>query len=468
MIVASRYRRGRGSVAGLAGMAGVALLALVPSNLAGQGKEAAPNADQGALTLVESVSLALGHHPAVGQARARREAAQGRLDQAVSALLPSVATDASLVRHQEPMLVAPLHGFDPTAAPSFDRNLVRGNLSLRYSLYDGGAREARIRGARAGTEAARAGEASARMEVVMETGEAYLDILSTRELLEAARGQREALEAERSRVLQLLEVGKAARVDLLRVDAALSRSEATEISLEAGLDVARGKLARLTGLSPADVRERSLLPVRLRVTGAPELPVALARAREGSPDLTAARRHRAVAVAAVREARSDWLPTVQLAGVYSNFGALEGGHTQEWQGSLQLSFPLFTGGSREGNLDRAEAEAQEAAEALRLAELRVEDAVEAARAAVVEARARRDALERGVQQAGEVARIEALALEVGSGVQTDFLQAQAELFQARASLAQARHAEMMASVRLARVSGELTLGWFQENMEVMP
>jgi outer membrane protein TolC len=366
------------------------------------------------------------------------------------------------------MLVAPLHGFDPTAAPSFDRNLVRGNLSLRYSLYDGGAREARIRGARAGTEAARAGEASARMEVVMETGEAYLDILSTRELLEAARGQREALEAERSRVLQLLEVGKAARVDLLRVDAALSRSEATEISLEAGLDVARGKLARLTGLSPADVRERSLLPVRLRVTGAPELPVALARAREGSPDLTAARRHRAVAVAAVREARSDWLPTVQLAGVYSNFGALEGGHTQEWQGSLQLSFPLFTGGSREGNLDRAEAEAQEAAEALRLAELRVEDAVEAARAAVVEARARRDALERGVQQAGEVARIEALALEVGSGVQTDFLQAQAELFQARASLAQARHAEMMASVRLARVSGELTLGWFQENMEVMP
>jgi len=61
-----------------------------------------------------------------------------------------------------------------------------------------------------------------------------------------------------------------------------------------------------------------------------------------------------------------------------------------------------------------------------------------------------------------------LALEVGSGVQTDFLRSQAELFQARAAWVQARHQEVLASIQLARVTGDLTLAWFQENLEVIP
>ena len=56
---------------------------------------------------------------------------------------------------------------------------------------------------------------------------------------------------------------------------------------------------------------------------------------------------------------------------------------------------------------------------------------------------------------------------MGSGVQTDFLRAESELFQARAALAQARHGEVMASVKLARVTGDLNLEWIRENMEVI-
>ena len=76
-------------------------------------------------------------------------------------------------------------------------------------------------------------------------------------------------------------------------------------------------------------------------------------------------------------------------------------------------------------------------------------------------------LELAVAQSEEVARIEALALEAGAGVQTDFLRAQAELFQARASLSQARHGEIMARIELARVRGELSLAWIQDNMEMV-
>ncbi len=64
-----------------------------------------------------------------------------------------------------------------------------------------------------------------------------------------------------------------------------------------------------------------------------------------------------------------------------------------------------------------------------------------------------------VAQSAEVARIRQLSLQVGSGTETDYLEAEAALLSNRASLVQARHAEMGARVELARVTGELTTEW---------
>jgi outer membrane protein TolC len=411
--------------------------------------------------------MALEFHPAVGEARAKADVASGALYQARSALFPSLFSDASLTRHQEPMLVAPLHGFDPTMAPSFDRSLVRGNLTLGYSLFDGGARGARIGQAEAGEAVARHGELASEMDLVTEVSGAYLDVIASAELLQAAERQGEALRAEEERVRQFLTEGKAARVDLLRVQTSLSQSEATEISIRSHLEVARGRLARLTGIREDQIRGRGLAGAALRSSPVESLAVAMERAREVSPELAMGRQQVAGAVAGVREARANWLPTLHLAGAYSDFGTVDGAHVQEWQGSVQVSFPLFTGGAREAERQRAEAEERKASEALRRIELEVEEGVEEALALVVESRARREALERAVEQAEEVARIEALALEVGAGVQTDFLRAQAEFFHSQAALTEARHGEAMAGIRLARVMGDLTLEWVRETMEVV-
>jgi outer membrane protein len=411
--------------------------------------------------------MALEYHPAIGETRARREAAAGVLSQARASLLPSVLSDASVARHQEPMLVEPLHGFDPTMAPSFDRKLVRGNLTLSYSLYDGGARGARIGRAEAGEAMASAGHTASQMDITARVTAAYVGVLSSVELLDAAVRQREALEAEKERVSQFLAEGKAARVDLLRVQATLSQAEAVQISVRSRLGVAQGRLARLTGLSSAEIRGQTLTGVKLGSLPAQGAPQAMEKAMEANPDLSLARQQLAGAASGVREAEANFFPSIQIAGAYADFGALEGGHTQEWQGTLRFSYPLFTGGAREGERDRAVAEERRASEALRRVELAVEEGVEEALASVLETGARREALERAVEQAEEVARIEVLALEVGAGVQTDFLRAQAELFQSRAALAEARHGEVLAGVYLARVMGDLTLSWVQEHMEVV-
>jgi outer membrane protein TolC len=365
------------------------------------------------------------------------------------------------------MVVAPLHGFDPTDPPSFDRNLVQGALSLGYTLFDGGARGARIRKAEAGERAVQAGGAGTRMGITAQVSAAYLGVLSGEDVLAAVLGQREALSAELQRVSLFLEEGKAARVDLLRVEAALSRVAAQEISVRSDLELTQSRLARLTGLDPEAVGRMTLRPVSTVGAGVPTREPALAAARESNPELRRAREELTGMRVGVKEANAAWFPKVEANGRYASYGTIDGGHVQEWQGALQISYPILTGGARSGERERATAEERRAAEALRLAEMNVEDQVETAVAAVSEARSLREALELAEQQSSEVARIEALALEAGAGVQTDFLQAQAELFQARAALSQARHGEVLAQIELARVRGDLSLEWIQENMEMV-
>ncbi len=442
------------------GVFATAVMALVT------GPAGAQSLPTGTLTLTDAVEAALRSHPAAEGARARREGAGARLEQARAARLPSFGVEGTLARFQEPMVVAPLHGFDPLDPPEFDRTLLQGNLSLGYTLFDGGGRSARIRRAEAGEAGARAGEEWATMELAYEVSEAYLAVLTAKEMLEASSRQREALEAERQRVEQFLAEGKAARVDLLRVEAALSRTEAGEISSRTELDVALGRLARLTGLSGEEVRTAELVPLRLSSSGELGLGIALDMARSRSPLLSRAREEVAASAAGVREAEAAWFPRLEAAARYSDYGTVTGGHTLEWQGSLRVSYPLFTGGARGAETQRAKAEARVARESLRLAELQVEESVEMALAGVKEARGLREALEAAVGQSAEVARIEALALEAGAGVQTDFLRAEAELLQARAGLARARHGEILARVRLAVAVGELSLDWLKAYLEV--
>ena len=96
---------------------------------------------------------------------------------------------------------------------------------------------------------------------------------------------------------------------------------------------------------------------------------------------------------------------------------------------------------------------------------RMETALDHALAAVREAHARAIALQSAVDQSAEVARIEQLSIDVGSGTQTEFLDAEANLLSVRSSLTQAQHAEMSARVDLARLLGELSRDWLARTME---
>ncbi len=418
------------------------------------------------LTLAEAAAATLRTHPAIAGAAARTDAAQAGLDQARARRLPGLQLDASLTHFQEPMIVTPLHRFDPTDPPRFDETLVQGRVGAAYTLFDGGARGARIGGAGAGVGAAELMREATEMELLSRVAHTFVGLSAANAVLGAAQSQFYALEAEHARANQRVETGAAARVELLRASAALEDARAQMAAARSRVDLARRSLALLMGVPPASIEVRPITPVTTRPTTQAQTTASPQdQLTQTPPHIAAAARAVDAAEAAVSAERATRLPRLDAGAALLDFGTPTGEHVLEWQAGLQLSWPVFTGGARSASLRRAEAALAEARADLEAARLDTRHAEDAARSAITEADARADALMAALTQWTEVARIEALALENGAGVQSDLLRAQASLFQASAGLAQARSDAVVARVELARAQGALTLDWINEQLE---
>ncbi len=430
-----------------------------------------PARDTTRLTLAQAIERALATHPSVGSARAAREGAAADLGRARSARLPTLTVDGSLNRFEEPMVVAPLHGFDPANPPLFDKTLLQSSLSLNWTVVDFGNRSSRVRAQRALDAAADAAVSSAELALVARVVDGYLRVLTTRGVLDAQDQRLTALAAESDRTRKLIAEGKGARIDGLRVDAERRRAEADRIASVAQLDVAEHELAILAQIPFESIHNTPLSALRLADTAlvgdttSAARTALVTRARGASTEIQERERRLQAAGALVAASRAAWFPELKVSGAYVDRGRWSGDYSAEWQVGVGVSYPLYTGGSRTSAKRRAQADDKVAAEQLRLAEQEIEQGVDRALAALREQHARVAALETAVAQSAEVVRIERLSLDVGAGTQTDYLDAEASLLSARASLIEARHAEISARVELARILGELSKDWLAHTVE---
>ena len=409
-------------------------------------------------TLAQALDSALASHPALGAAWARVEGANAARESARATWLPSITASGGITHFQNPMLVAPLHSFDPSSIPAFEQSLIRGELGARYTVFEGGARRARVRGADAMAGAARMSLEATEAELLERVTEGYLLVLSAREILAAANRQVRALESERDRAGRQLAEGTAPRVEVLRAEAAVLDARVQATSAEAGVGLAQRALARLIGVDLHAFEGRALQEI--------DIGTQTAWGAAAHPVLERSRRAMDGALAKLDQERASRLPRISASAALMDYGSLGADHVAEWQAGLQISWPIFTGGARSASIDRAEADLRAAQDELRLTQLQIDSEADAAEAALAESTARADALEAAVVQWEEVARIEGLSVQEGAGVQSDLLRAEAGLFQARAGFARARHESVLASVRLARARGKLNMTWMATALEM--
>ena len=417
------------------------------------------------LSLSGAVTRALEYHPAVLAAEAAAAAATSAVGAARASWFPQIAFEASATRFEEPMLTAPIHEFNPAAFPDFHRTLYGGSAVFAFKLFDGGSRNAQVRGARAEAASADARGEQTQMAIIAQVTNTYLGVLSAAGLLDAHDRRIAALTAEHDRVDRFLNEGTAAHVDLLRVEAALASAEADRVAAAAALDVMQRGLALLIGVSPDETQAATLVPVVLRDEPQTEdRATLLTRIQAVSPALRAAREQLVAAEAGRKAVIGTWFPSIDLFGGLAGYG-YPAGFTSEWQIGTRLTYPVFTGGARSSATAQSTALTEAAKEAVRLSQIQSQESLDIAITAVQESHARMAAMVRAVAHNSEVARIEQLALQEGAGTQTDYLRAEADLFTARAALVEAQHREIAARVELARVVGELDLNWLKRILE---
>lgn len=437
----------------------VALLGGSPQHLHGQ--ETMP--------LDRAVRLALQTYPSVAAAEARAEGVEAQQGVARSQWFPSLGVSASGTRFQDSMLVAPLHGLDFTVLPEFDRTLYRGNVDLTWTLFEGGGRSARVRGAEARYGSAAARAQGARQDLVARVVNVYTGLLTLRTARDAQRARLVALRAELDRVDRLLAQGRAAEVERYRAEASIARAEADVAELEAGLLARTHELGRLVGYPDGALHPDMLLPVAL-ATADPG-PTAWYGESPGDsvpPEILAAQSAVRAAEADHNEASSDWFPRLYVAGGLRSYGGGSVDFTTEWQASVGLEYPVFSGFARSHRVQAASAAEVAAREELRTTELAVADRFDRALEAVRGAAAAAAALSTAERHLVEVVRIERLSLDEGAGVQTDYLRAEAELAETRAARARAINLHIAARAELARARGALTSGWIDSNVETHP
>jgi len=422
---------------------------------------AAPPQDTARLTVTTAIDRALASHPTIAVARASVDVADADVDQARAAWLPGVSLDGSLSRFQKPMVVWPLHALDLRNPPTFDTELSQASIGAAYTLFDFGARSAKTKAATAQRSAADASLNATEQQMAARTIVSYLRVLTARGVLGAEDQRVAALAAEATRARHRLAAGKSARVDTLRAAAELANAAADRVASAANVEMAEHDLARLMGTTPDAMRATALAGIRLTSTDG-------AAADAANADVLAAMRRADAAQASVGAAKAARLPQLQASTAIVDRSNITGRWLSEWQVGLGFSWPIFTGGARESAIRRAEASSRAAQEQVRLTRLVTEQQVDDARTALDASRARFAALQAAEAQSSEVARITALARDVGEGTQTDYLIAEAALFRARSGLVQARHAVIAARVELARILGELNRSWIANSLESQP
>jgi outer membrane protein, heavy metal efflux system len=415
------------------------LLAWLPSAaLGGQSPQPEP-AGRPAVTytLDDVVRAALAQHPMVEAARARADAA--RFERAAVGALPNPVGTVWFENL----------GMDGSAAPATGRET---STYLTWPIEALLQRPARVRAADGALQTAEASLAVARRLVATEAVRAFFDVALAQQAAIEAEHERELLEQLAAYNRARAEEGVTAEIELLRTQVELDRA-ATD-AVFADVELAR-RIAALRPYLGAVFAHADAASLRVSVTAEPQspgasvppLPVLLARALDGRPEMAAARARVAAATAAVG---------LQRQLVFGQLGATVGHKRVDGQDSLLagigVTLPLFT--RNRSGVARATSERLAHEHDLAWTERTIVADVHAAHGATSRLARQLAALQGAlVARAEEVHRLTLAAYQEGGAALLQVLDTTRVVADARLTYARALFAERQSRFELALAAG---------------
>ncbi len=417
------------------------------------GKTKPLSLDQAIRTGLKESPLVISGYYEVDASSQGRKAAMGRL-------LPQVDSYAGYIRRSDPAAVVPIKAFGSTP-PVFSRDHYSCGLLMKIPIFEGGRLWSRLSYAEIAEAISRESLHLTRQELVAGITNLFNRILYLQKLTESQRVTLDALKKARSDADVRLKVGRIAPVDLMRMDTQVAAQEQALVSAEEETVRTRQLLAGMIGRDP------SWSPEISGNLGCPSEHGTEPQAESDisqRPDIRKAMHEVELARSNVKYATGYHLPSVGLVGDYGRrAGSGFDGDEEVWQGGVEVSFNIFSGGSVEAGVRQARAKLLAAEERLRHARLNAMTELKNAVSSLRETGKRFHVAEKNLATARETWRIEDLKYRTGAGSITDSLLAQSAWFQAEAGTLGALYEYQAARVAWQLAAGTIDSGYRDED-----
>lgn len=407
-----------------------------------------------AVGLLELYREAIINDPVYAAAKADRDATETLVTQSRGQLLPQAALNWSRVKNDQSVAVTTSAGIFGRDFGFYSRN---ASLNLSMALFRPQL-WASYSQSKSQVAQAAAIFRNAQQDLIVRLAQAYFDVALAEDNLTLAGEQKLAIAEQLKQAKRYFEAGIGTVTDINEAQARYDTIVAQEIAAENTLEIKIHAVEQVVGtLYPNLDRLGQRLPLDL-----PEpqnIEPWLEFARGANPALKAREYALEVAQKDVYKNAAAHLPTVDLVGGRAQ--AIDPGYTtlntETWNTTigLQVSIPLFSGGTTQGRVNQAMALREKATFDLEAGVRAVNLATRQEFLNVVNGVAQVKALEQAVKS-NEVALYSARkGLEAGMRTSFDVLNAQQLLFTAKRDLAQARYGYVMARLKLRAAAGQL-------------
>ena len=407
---------------------------------------------QSVLPLPDAIDAALRRNPTQVSQRLDVRKAEREQDVAHGAYWPQVDFGASATRYGFPTFVTPIREIG--VFPPLDTTIYQYGVALRIPLYVGGRLDQGVVRADVGREIARERERLGDQELVFNVSSVYLKIVQLGRLVAAYDARIASLETQAKNVQLLKDVGRAPRLDILKISTLLTRARYERLQVDNRRADAVTLLYTLMGIEiPSAIPE--LFAYRVAAESTPGVAALEVEARMHRPEVRIAEQQIASAHAEEQSVHGERLPAVSVVGQYYDRAGGDTGFFNDWNVGVQFTVPILDGGVRRAREEQAGIARVQAEEGARRARLDVGKQVRDAANAQEEATARLQVTEQSIAESTEALAIERLKYEQGVGLITDLLDAESALLTAQADRLQARFDAVIAQLNLLKVTGQL-------------
>ncbi|MDO4795074.1 MAG: TolC family outer membrane protein [Brachymonas sp.] len=405
-------------------------------------------------SLLDVYQLALERDMQYAAARAALEAAKTLPQQVGGQFLPQISAHGSLGKNETEQTT--LRTRRPLTR-TFDYKARTASIRLAMPIFRPQLWAEYAR-SRAELRLAQAEFENATQELILRVSQAYFDTLLAQDVVALAQAQTQAMSAHVQRARRYFETGVGTITDVEDSQARHESAMAQEITAKNTFDLRKNILQNITGQEHHALRSVSK-GLRAQSPKLDEMEGLVQTAMQGNAAVRAAQARYDVSDKEVMRARSGHLPVLDL--VASSSRERSPGYTtineklKHKSVALQLTIPIFSGGSTQGRVrqtialrDKASSELEHARQ---ITSLGLREQFLNLSAAV----ARIQAAQQQVKAQDLILQSASKGKELGVRTHVEVLDAQQALFAAQRDLAQARHDYLLTQLKLRKFTGLL-------------